>query len=632
MSARILFVALAVGCTTYVVPDAGDLAARAVSPCVEGAIVDWVNGADADALKAGGVHSRAADSLAATRAGDDGLLGTDDDVVFTTLAQIDAVPQVGPSALDALEAHVEPQCTADPVAACISEASLAFANEADAEQLKAAGVYATGANNLVDARPLSDMEAVDAVSGIGPSSLAAIDRWAEGSCRAQAIFSPQPYYDSHLARSAAEIDAATRSLDIAMYSFRDGGVLEAVLDAAERGVSVRALLDGASDDRNDLPGSLSADLEDAGIEVRWVNKVMHHKFAIVDGVRTDLSQASEGLLMTGSGNWSYSAGTKYDEDTLFLRDERLLLAFQQEFEHLWTNGRLIEWNEAIEPVVGLTITDDDIAAVDGADAWFTSDNFRTYTSSAYGPTFARQGHLSNVQDELAALIGTADESILIASGHLRSRPIAEAVLAAHEANPDLDIRVYLDGQEYTSAWYSDQGVLETEACLAEAVDDDDREDCLEDGIYWGYQLHAAGVDVRFKLSAYRWDYRYAEQMHHKLVIVDGDTVATGSYNYSPNAEFDTFENVVVLERDRYAAVVDDYVARYDELWETRRDLYEPMIDELLYGTGDVSIVFDGMALTWDQVDELKWLIGEVCPEVDSDPYREDPSAHRTCER
>lgn len=634
MRALSVLVLLATGCTTYLVPDANDAAARTVLACAEQSIVDLVNTSDADALKAAGVHSRAANSLHATRAGADLLLGTADDVVFVSLAEIDAVAQVGASALDALEAAVAgTTCDANNgLQDCIDDAFLELANTADVDALKAVGVYSTGASGLVAGRPFASADDVDAVSGIGPSSMAAMGHWAEGSCRAQAVFSPQAYYDSHLARTVDEIDAATRSLDIAMYSFRDSGVEDAVFAAAARGVSVRAILDGASEDRKDVPGSFSAELEDAGIEVRWVNKTMHHKFAIVDGARTDIAQAAEGLLMSGSGNWSYSAGTKYDEDTLFLRDERLLLSFQREFEHLWSHGRLIEWNEAIVPVVGLDITDADIEAADGAEAVFTSDNFRVYESSSNGWTFARQGHQSNVHDRLADLILSAEDSVWIASGHMRSRPISEALLTAVAANPDLDVRVYLDGQEFTSAWYSGQETDDHDACMAEAIDQDDVDDCMEDGMYWGYPLHAAGLDVRFKLSAYRWDYRYAEQMHHKLVIVDGDTVATGSYNYSPNAEFDTFENVIVLTRDRYAAALDGYVARYQALWETRRDDVEPFLDELAYGTSDVSIVFPGMAMDYEEVDLAKDLIRDACSEVDDEDFRANPHHHMTCTR
>jgi phosphatidylserine/phosphatidylglycerophosphate/cardiolipin synthase-like enzyme len=299
---------------------------------------------------------------------------------------------------------------------------------------------------------------------------------------------------------------------------------------------------------------------------------------------------------------------------------------------LWTHGRPVEWNEDIVSVDGLVITDEDIAAADGSEARFTSDNFRVYESSRYGWTFARQGHDSNVHDRIAELIRSADESIWIASGHMRSRPISEAVLEARAANPDLDVRVYLDGQEYTSAWYSNQELGDHEDCLDAALDADDVEDCNEDGMYWGYPLHAAGVPIRFKWSAYRWDYRYAEQMHHKLVIVDGDTVATGSYNYSPNAEFDTFENLIVLERERYPQVLDGYVARYEELWETRRDEVDGFLDELAFGTSDVEIVFAGMAMDYDEIDLAKDLIQDACPDVDSDDFRENPSHHYTCER
>lgn len=41
----------------------------------------------------------------------------------------------------------------------------------------------------------------------------------------------------------------------------------------------------------------------------------------------------------------------------------------------------------------------------------------------------------------------ADESIWVGSGHLRSRPVAEALIAKRAADPMIDIRVYLDGQE-----------------------------------------------------------------------------------------------------------------------------------------------------------------------------------------
>ena len=244
----------------------------------------------------------------------------------------------------------------DALGICVDATALELANTADQETLKGYGVYYTGASGLVAERPFATLDDVDAVPGMGPASMEALLQRAESDCRVQVVFSPQSYGDSHLARVTDAIDASVRSLDIAMYSFSDAGVKEAVLDAAKRGVSVRAVLEKASEDRNDPAGTLSAQLEDAGIEVRWVNKIMHHKYVLIDGPRTDVREAAEGLLVSGSGNWSYSAGTKYDEDTLFVRDERLLLAFQREFELMWVHGRPVEWNETIPSVEGLDLS------------------------------------------------------------------------------------------------------------------------------------------------------------------------------------------------------------------------------------------------------------------------------------
>ncbi len=49
-----------------------------------------------------GLDRRAAEGIIELRAGDDGTLGTEDDEAFETLAQLDAVPYVGPVALERL--------------------------------------------------------------------------------------------------------------------------------------------------------------------------------------------------------------------------------------------------------------------------------------------------------------------------------------------------------------------------------------------------------------------------------------------------------------------------------------------------------------------------------------------------
>lgn len=68
---------------------------------------------------------------------------------------------------------------------------------------------------------------------------------------------------------------------------------------------------------------------------------------------------------------------------------------------------------------------------------------------------------------------------------------------------------------------------------------------------------ANGVDVQL-------DGHYHIQ-HDKVMIVDGDTLETGSFNFAKSAEFDNSENVLVV-RDE-PAVIAQYQAHFDNRWK-----------------------------------------------------------------
>ena len=447
------------------------------------------------------------------------------------------------------------------------------------------------------------------------------------------IFSPQPLEDSHIAATVEALDAAESSIDLAMYSFRDASVLTSLVAAVERGVTVRAILESARHDRNDPDGSKSQQLEEAGIEVRWVNKVMHHKMALIDGPREDVEAAATATLVSGSANWSYSAATRYDENTVFATgDAKLNLAFQREFNLLWDNGRAFPGHEDIEPVSAIAISQADIDAAEGSEAVFTSDNMNVSVHSTYGPTFSSVTGNGVARAALADFINSAQESVWIASGHLRSRQVTDAILRLQQERPDVDIRVYLDGQEYVSTGYHDGEVADFTECLDEASTDTQTQRCLDDGVHFGWDLHEAGVPTRFKYYAYRWHYSYAEQMHHKTVIVDGDRVASGSYNMSNNAELDTMENVVFYDGARYPDLVAGYVANFEAIWGTGAGLLDGLMGQVTAPTGDFPIVFPSMALDWQEVTDLKAAIVEHCPDISSDAYHDSPGSHRFCER
>ena len=446
------------------------------------------------------------------------------------------------------------------------------------------------------------------------------------------IFSPQDYDASHIPATETVIDSATEHLDVAMYSFRDSRMVDAIGRAVQRGVVVRALLESAKADRNDPDGSKSQQLEELGAEVRYVNKIMHHKFAMADGPVADVAAAPTARLATGSANWSYSAATKYDENTMFVEgDDKMVLAFQREFNLLWANGRPFPGAEELSSPEGVAISQAMIDVAEGSEVVFTSPNFNLSTTS-YGPTFSTVSGRGSVRDALGAFIESADSSVWIASGHLRSRQVVDSLRRLQQEKPGVDIRVYVDAQEYKSTGYHDGEVEDFDECMADASTAIQTQNCLDDGVHFSWDTHHEGIDTRFKYYAFRWHYAYAAQMHHKYVIVDGDELATGSYNLSNNAEKDTFENMVFVSAQRYPELVAAYVANFSSIWGAGDGLYAPLLDDVANGSGDVPLVFPSMAIDWDQVTALKDAIRAACPDVDSADFRSSPQSHQHCER
>ena len=66
----------------------------------------------------------------------------------------------------------------------------------------------------------------------------------------------------------------------------------------------------------------------------------------------------------------------------------------------------------------------------------------------------------------------------------------------------------------------------------------------------------------------RVDYRYAI-MHDKFIVVDGETVDAGSFNFTRAAENSNAENVIVLHDP---AVAQRYGQEWDRLWAESKEL------------------------------------------------------------
>ena len=136
------------------------------------------------------------------------------------------------------------------------------------------------------------------------------------------------------------IESTDYDLNFAVLSFTRNDLGAAVVDA---GSSLFINPVGAMENINDTGSEYEA-LLDAGIEIyshQGISGQLHHKYAIIDH-----SQAlSNPTVVTGSHNWSTTAETTNDENTLVIHDERIANLYYQEFSGL-LNGMGVGITEA----------------------------------------------------------------------------------------------------------------------------------------------------------------------------------------------------------------------------------------------------------------------------------------------
>ena len=125
-----------------------------------------------------------------------------------------------------------------------------------------------------------------------------------------------------------ELDKAKGTIDMAMYYFTDRDLANAVIDAHDRGVRVRIYLDK---DQEEAKYSKSRYMVKHGVPVLYSSNpyIMHHKFCVIDNE----------VVVTGSYNWTASAGTRNNENLLVIHDAKITDEYSAEFNRLWNNHR-----------------------------------------------------------------------------------------------------------------------------------------------------------------------------------------------------------------------------------------------------------------------------------------------------
>ena len=144
--------------------------------------------------------------------------------------------------------------------------------------------------------------------------------------------SPVELYFSPTDGTTAAIDAALRTCDydlsFATLAFTRDDLADAIIDQ----VSLFIQPEGAMEEVN-TTGSEFEYLLSNGVAVyshQGISGSLHHKYGIVDHSQP----LSDPLVITGSHNWSSTAETTNDENTLVVRDARVANLYFQEFTGL----------------------------------------------------------------------------------------------------------------------------------------------------------------------------------------------------------------------------------------------------------------------------------------------------------
>jgi phosphatidylserine/phosphatidylglycerophosphate/cardiolipin synthase-like enzyme len=362
----------------------------------------------------------------------------------------------------------------------------------------------------------------------------------------------------------AALAKATKSVDVAIYSLGDKQVITALQDLGKRGLQIRLILNQPTKKcKIRAPGEPKANnfcdqMEDAGIDVRYVTPVMHHKVGIIDGGQSGTFDNVQ--IMTGSANWSHTAFAVYDEDWLrYEGDSDLARDFQRDFNYLWDHAK---------DYPGVTVAQATQAFQDGNSqkVFFTSANS---TKNQAKGSFKWDATKSTVSSQVVAAFDSATTSIKVGHAHFRTPEISEAVSRAHDRG--VKVQIVLDQQEFRPG-----------------------SEFSNDNLYFEEALAKKNVDVRYKVYSVKWSHTTAKQLHSKFSIADDKIVFTGSYNWSENAENNTFENMVIVTEP---GIVKKYVDQFEIILNYRAGEYATLMSRLDQGVTAADCHMNPMTMT-----------------------------------
>ncbi len=277
------------------------------------------------------------------------------------------------------------------------------------------------------------------------------------------------------------------TLDIAAYQFDSPSLTQALLQAKQRGVTIRMV----ADDHDGVGDTTSTfkQLMDAGIPVVTDNRsaLMHNKFMILDS----------SYIITGSWNYTINDTYRNNNNALVLASQDAVADYQNEFNNMYVNHEFgpAKPNNAPHPT-------------------FTQDGV------AIGIYFSPEG---DVLTKINQALQGAQHTIRFMTFSFTEDPIGETLV------------------QKAGAGVSVEGIFEktgSETQYSELT-----------------RLFCAGLPARQDGNPFI--------LHHKVFIIDGTTVLSGSFNVSNNATTANDENLISITDPDLAA---QYQAEFDRRW------------------------------------------------------------------
>lgn len=312
-------------------------------------------------------------------------------------------------------------------------------------------------------------------------------------------------------RAVEFLDSADERILLAGYTLSSQAVVDALVAADDRGVSVAVLVDGSPvGGMSDAAAAALTELQRSGIDLRLIDgeraryRFHHPKYAVVDG-----------RALVTTENWKPSGlGGHSSRGWAVITDQRPIVDGLAE-----TFRRDSEWVDAVPWSPPNRSPPDSGQPSDRYPSEFPARSFTVErTELLLTP--------DNAAERIRSLIGEADERIRLKQVSVGDEqfPLLQAVIDAARRGVEVDILL-------SGAWYAEDENERLRQSLSEQAE--------ADGL---------PLDVRVADPGDRY-----EKIHAKGLIVDDETALVGSINWNNNSLRNNREAALLIESDGVAS-------------------------------------------------------------------------------